>query len=128
MRKCVSAIREVRGKLPRYEASGDGGMMNWIPPCQMESCGPLEWQATGRRLLRGAKPPVRRGARAASSCRTPVEIKSTRARAKAPNGPQNRALRGVCSLTTREVSWSSSPATRKAGPRVPVVKDYVRAP
>jgi hypothetical protein len=71
--------------------------MNWIRPFQMESHGPVDWEATGRRLLRGAKAPVRPGARAANCCRTPVEIKSTRARAKAPNGPQSCAVRGVCS-------------------------------
>jgi hypothetical protein len=48
--------------------------------------------ARRRRLLRKCEARVRPGARAADNCPTPVEIRSTCARARAPNGLQGRAL------------------------------------
>jgi hypothetical protein len=83
------------------EASGDGGMMDWIHPFPDGRARTRGMGSHRKASLRRSKAPVRPGAHAGNSRRTPVEIKSTRARAGHPMVRKAAALRGVCSPTTR---------------------------
>ena len=112
---------------PRGEASGDGGMMDWIRPFQMESHGPVEWGPHGGDCFARAKARVRPGARAANNCATPVEIRSTCARARAPNGPQSRALARRLLADYEEGLVVVKPGDTEGPASSPVVKDYARA-
>jgi hypothetical protein len=101
--------------------------MDWMP-FHMESHGPVEWGPHGGDCFARAKARVRPGTRAANNCATPVEIRSTCARARTPSGRQSSALSRRLLADYEGSLLVSSPATRKAGPQVLVVKDYVRAP
>jgi len=127
MREYVSAIGEFAPTVLDGEASGDAGMMYLIRPFQMEATDP--WNGGHTEATASQERRLECDLELARLTTAPLPWKSGRL-AREPGHPMVRKAalwRGVCSPTTRRVSWSSSPATRKARPRVPVVKDYARA-
>jgi hypothetical protein len=84
MRECSQLYGKFAANVLGGKASGDGGMMDWIHPLPDGKARTRGMGSHKEAPLRRSKAPVRPGAHAGDSRRTPVEIKSTRARAGHP--------------------------------------------